>query len=65
VQKPENLQLVELVVDKLDTSWRLASTLATRGKEVQEYLTNEGFTDTYGGWALGEGSKDGGGVSWK
>jgi pyruvate decarboxylase len=66
VQKPENLQLVEMVVDKLDTSWRLASTLAGRGKETQDYLTNEGFTDTYGGWALGEDSGSrGGGVVWK
>lgn len=66
VQTPQHLQLIELVVDKLDTSWRLASTLANRGKETQEYLKNEGFKDTYGGWALGEDSGSRGeGVVWK
>ncbi|KAF1958250.1 pyruvate decarboxylase-like protein [Byssothecium circinans] len=67
IRDPMHLQLVEIVVPKLDTSWRLASTLAWRGKEAQEYLTREGFTDTYGGWGLdGEDSaSSGGGVSWK
>ncbi|KAF2634889.1 pyruvate decarboxylase [Massarina eburnea CBS 473.64] len=66
VKDPQHLQLVEIVVPKLDTSWRLASTLASRGKEVQEYLTSEGFVDTYGGWGLdAEGESAGAGVSWK
>jgi pyruvate decarboxylase len=46
----------------MDTSWRLASQLAWRGKAHQEYLTKEGFFDTYGNWGLGEGG--GGGMKW-
>ncbi|PVH93205.1 pyruvate decarboxylase [Periconia macrospinosa] len=66
LQDPPHLQLVEIVVPKLDTSWRLASTLAWRGKEHQEYLKREGFVDTYGGWGLDGGGEDGedGEVKW-
>jgi len=64
VQDPRYLQLVELVVDKMDTSWRLGTQLAWRGKESQDYLTREGFVDTYGGWGLEEGAGMGT-VSWK
>ena len=59
---PPHLQLVELVLDKLDTSWRLGSTLAWRGPEHAQRLADEGFTDTYGGWGL-EGA-GGGDVKW-
>lgn len=62
VQHPEHLQLVELVLHKLDTSWKLATTLAWRGEQHQEYLAREGFVDTYGGWGL-EG-KAGGNIKW-
>jgi pyruvate decarboxylase len=62
LKNPECLQLVEVVVDKLDTSWRLASQLAWRGEAVQKYLTDEGFFDTYGNWGLKDGS--GGSVKW-
>ncbi|USP78278.1 Pyruvate decarboxylase [Curvularia clavata] len=62
VQQPENLQLVELVLDKLDTSWKLGTTLAWRSEEHKEYLTREGFVDTYGGWGLD--GKAGGSVKW-
>lgn len=62
VQQPENVQLVELVLDKLDTSWKLGTTLAWRSEEHKEYLTREGFVDTYGGWSLEE--KAGGSVKW-
>jgi pyruvate decarboxylase len=59
---PPHLQLVELVLDKLDTSWRLGSTLAWRGPEHAQRLADEGFTDTYGGWGLEGGG--GGDVKW-
>lgn len=62
MQQPENVQLVELVLDKLDTSWKLGSVLAWRSEEHKEYLTREGFVDTYGGWSLEE--KAGGTVKW-
>ena len=62
VQHPENVQLVELVLDKLDTSWKLGTTLAWRSDEHKEYLTREGFVDTYGGWSLD--GKAGGSVKW-
>ncbi|CAI6333074.1 unnamed protein product [Periconia digitata] len=62
LKHPQHLQLVEIVVPKLDTSWRLASTLAWRGEETQEYLKREGFVDTYGGWGLDSGA--GGNVKW-
>jgi pyruvate decarboxylase len=52
VSSPENLQLVELVIPKLDTSWRLGTQLAWRSEEHKKYLTDEGFVDTYGGWGL-------------
>jgi len=62
LRQPRDLQLVELVVDKLDTSWKLGTTLAWRSVEHREYLTNEGFVDTYGNWGLdGTG---GGNVKW-
>lgn len=62
VREPENLQIVELVLDKLDTSWRLGTQLAWRSEEHKKYLTDEGFVDTYGGWGL-EGAA-GGDVKW-
>lgn len=62
LQNPDCLQLVEIVVDKMDTSWRLGSQLAWRGEQHKEYLTMEGFVDTYGNWGLEEGS--GGNVKW-
>ncbi|KAL6709251.1 hypothetical protein ACN47E_001658 [Coniothyrium glycines] len=62
LQNPQNVQLVELVLDKLDTCWRLGTQLAWRSEEHKEYLTKEGFVDTYGGWGL-EG-KAGGDVKW-
>ncbi|ORY12492.1 pyruvate decarboxylase [Clohesyomyces aquaticus] len=52
LKNPETLQLVEIVVDKMDTAWRLGSQLAWRGERAREYLTKEGFVDTYGGWGL-------------
>lgn len=52
VRKPENLQLIELVVPKMDTSWRLGAQLAWRGEKDAERLTREGFVDTYGNWGL-------------
>ncbi|KAF2261724.1 pyruvate decarboxylase [Lojkania enalia] len=55
VKDPQNLQLVEVVVDKLDTAWRLGSQLAVRGEKQREYLTREGFVDTYGDWGLVDG----------
>jgi pyruvate decarboxylase len=62
VQNPECLQLVELVVPKLDTSWRLGTQLAWRGEEHKKYLTDEGFVDTYGNWGLD--GVAGGDVKW-
>jgi pyruvate decarboxylase len=52
LKAPKHLQLVELVIPKLDTSWRLGTQLAWRSEEHKEYLTKEGFVDTYGGWGL-------------
>ncbi|CAE7014190.1 Pyruvate decarboxylase [Pyrenophora teres f. teres] len=62
LQQPENVQLVELVLDKMDTSWKLGTVLAWRSEEHKEYLTREGFVDTYGGWGLD--GKAGGNVKW-
>lgn len=62
VQRPKGVVLVELVVEKLDTSWRLGTQLAWRSEEHRKYLTEEGFVDTYGGWGL-EGVA-GGDVKW-
>jgi len=62
LQQPENVQLVELVLDKMDTSWKLGTVLAWRSEEHKEYLTREGFVDTYGGWGLD--GKAGGSVKW-
>jgi pyruvate decarboxylase len=62
LKNPQNLQLVELVVPKLDTSWRLGTQLAWRSEEHKEYLTNEGFVDTYGNWGLD--GVAGGDVKW-
>jgi pyruvate decarboxylase len=62
LRQPKHLQLVELVMDKLDTSWRLGTQLAWRSEEHKEYLTNEGFMDTYGGWGLD--GVAGGDVKW-
>ncbi|RMZ69949.1 pyruvate decarboxylase [Pyrenophora seminiperda CCB06] len=55
LQKPQlqdlqDVQLVEVVLDKLDTSWKLSGVLAFRSQEHRDYLTREGFVDTYGGW---------------
>ncbi|OAL53040.1 pyruvate decarboxylase [Pyrenochaeta sp. DS3sAY3a] len=63
LQHPPHLQLVELVLDKLDTSWKLGTQLAWRSAEHKEYLTREGFVDTYGGWGL-DGGGAGGDVKW-
>ncbi|KAF2824943.1 pyruvate decarboxylase-like protein [Ophiobolus disseminans] len=63
LKKPRQLQLVELVIPKLDTSWRLGTQLASRSEEHRKYLENEGFVDTYGGWGL-DGGAGGGGVKW-
>ena len=52
IKDPIDLQLIELVVPKLDTSWRLGAQLAWRGEKDAERLTREGFVDTYGGWGL-------------
>ncbi|KAH7392009.1 pyruvate decarboxylase-like protein [Phaeosphaeria sp. MPI-PUGE-AT-0046c] len=62
LKNPKELQLVELVLDKLDTSWRLGTQLAWRSEEHKKYLTDEGFVDTYGGWGL-QGAA-GGDVKW-
>ncbi|KAH7082083.1 pyruvate decarboxylase-like protein [Paraphoma chrysanthemicola] len=62
VQNPKGVVLVELVMEKLDTSWRLGTQLAWRSEEHKQYLTDEGFVDTYGGWGL-EGVA-GGDVKW-
>jgi pyruvate decarboxylase len=52
LRQPRDLQLVELVVDKLDTSWKLGTTLAWRNAEHRKYLKEEGVVDTYGNWGL-------------
>ena len=52
IKTPESLQLIELVVPKMDTSWRLGAQLAWRDEKDAERLTREGFVDTYGGWGL-------------
>ncbi|OAG06520.1 pyruvate decarboxylase-like protein [Paraphaeosphaeria sporulosa] len=65
IVNPENVQLVELVVEKLDTSWRLGAQLAVRGEEARKYLKEEGFHDAYGNWGLSEEAMGGTGVSWK
>ncbi|KAH8707570.1 pyruvate decarboxylase-like protein [Phaeosphaeriaceae sp. PMI808] len=49
VRRPRSVQLVELVVDKMDSSWRLGGVLALGRKAHAELMTAEGFFDTYGG----------------
>ncbi|KAF2114526.1 thiamine diphosphate-binding protein [Lophiotrema nucula] len=63
VKNPENLQIVELVVPKLDTAWRLGGQLAVRGEAARKYLKEEGFVDALGNWGLDEGGGVGG-VKW-
>lgn len=65
VVDPQNVQLVELVVAKLDTSWRLGAQLAVRGEEARKYLKEEGFHDAFGDWGLSKEALGGGGVKWK
>ncbi|KAF2875509.1 pyruvate decarboxylase-like protein [Massariosphaeria phaeospora] len=62
LSNPDALQLVEVVVDKMDTAWRLPAQLASRGKADVDRLTKAGFVDTYGNWGL-EGVSNGG-VKW-
>jgi pyruvate decarboxylase len=65
VMRPGCVQVVELVVEKLDTSWRLGAQLAVRGEEARKYLKEEGFHDAFGNWGLSEEAMGGTGVSWK
>lgn len=65
IMNPQHVQLVELIVDKLDTSWRLGAQIAVRGKEAQDQLRKEGFVDAFGNWGLSEDAMKGAGVSWK
>ncbi|KAF2817531.1 pyruvate decarboxylase-like protein [Mytilinidion resinicola] len=60
---PTQLQIVELIVDQLDTPWRLGAQLAVRGEVTQKYLADEGFVDSIGGWGL-EGSSLSVGPKW-
>ncbi|KAI8941110.1 hypothetical protein NX059_002348 [Plenodomus lindquistii] len=62
LREPKCLQLVELVLDKLDSSWKLTTALAWRSEAHRSYLAKEGFVDTYGGWGL-EGM-EGGSMKW-
>lgn len=62
---PQCVQLVELVVDKLDTSWRLGAQLAVRGEEARHYLEEEGFVDAFGDWGLSKEALGEAGVKWK
>ena len=62
ITEPQSLQLVEVLVPKLDTSWRLGAQLAWRGEESKQYLDREGFVDVYGNWGLEGGSN--GAVKW-
>lgn len=62
LKQPKELQLIELVLDKMDTSWRLGTQLAWRSEEHRQYLTDAGFVDTYGGWGLD--GVAGGDVKW-
>ncbi len=62
VQNPQSLQLIELVMEKLDLSWRLGGVLAWRSAEHGEWLKSEGFVDTYGGWGLDGAER--GSVKW-
>jgi pyruvate decarboxylase len=55
VKDPKHLTLVEIVVDKLDTTWALGGWLAVKGEETRAYLKKEGFIDAIGGWGLEEG----------
>jgi len=49
---PKELQIVEVIVDPLDTPWRLGAQLAVRGEVAKKYLADEGFVDSIGGWGL-------------
>jgi pyruvate decarboxylase len=63
LEDPKDLQIVEVIVDKLDTPWRLGAQLAVRGEVAKQYLADEGFVDSIGGWGL-EGSSNSGGPKW-
>lgn len=43
VQKPQGVQVVEIVMDMLDVPWRLASQVATRGPEAVREMKEAGF----------------------
>ena len=62
LQHPEHLQLVEVVLDKLDTSWLLGAQLASRGETARKYLQEEGFVNAYGDWGLSDSVE--GSVKW-
>ena len=52
MSNPADLQIVELIMEMKDTPWTLSGVVAFRGENVREYLEQEGFVDSVGGWGL-------------
>jgi len=52
LQNPTCLQVVEIVVPKMDGAWMLGSVLARRSEDQKKYLTDSGFVDPYGNWSV-------------
>lgn len=50
MSNPADLQIVELIMEMKDTPWRLGGQIAFRGEKAREYLEQEGFVDSVGGW---------------
>ncbi|KAF2199104.1 pyruvate decarboxylase [Delitschia confertaspora ATCC 74209] len=64
LKSPEHLQLIEMVMDKCDTPWKLGAQLAWRGESTKQYLKREGFVDVLGNWGLQDGRGGGEAVKW-
>ncbi|KAF2717464.1 pyruvate decarboxylase-like protein [Polychaeton citri CBS 116435] len=43
VIQPANIQVIEVVMDKLDVPWRLSSQIASRGPDAMREMTEAGF----------------------
>ena len=52
MSNPADLQIVELIMEMKDTPWTLGGLVAFRGENAREYLEQEGFVDSVGGWGL-------------
>lgn len=47
IENPKHLQLIEVVMDKLDVPWQLLTHLKRRGEAQIKYMEEEGFKSMY------------------